>query len=65
MKCPYEPTITDEASECVVSNPRYQDWMAGYDARTQEVKSLMSELADRANELSQAIKYIQEEKYGN
>ena len=32
VKCPYESTITDQTSDQVVTNPKYEYWMEGYRA---------------------------------
>ena len=53
-------TLVDEVSGVTVPNADYRIWQAGYNARTQEVEKLMSELRDRANELDQAMKYLRE-----
>ena len=36
-KCPYEPTITDQLSDQVVTNPKYEYFMEGFEAHKLEM----------------------------
>ena len=47
--CPYEPTITDQYSDQVVTNPKYEYWMEGYHA-------LMNEYAIKVESLTKSLR---------
>ena len=48
-KCPYAPTITDQTSDQVVTNPKYEYWMEGY-------RALMNEYAIKVESLTKSLR---------
>ncbi|MDD5061764.1 MAG: hypothetical protein PHN44_05735 [Candidatus Marinimicrobia bacterium] len=53
MNCPYEPKIKDESSSVEVNNPHYDDWTAGYNARSLELEIVIKGLNELARELDE------------